>query len=93
MIVRFTPGTAAFGSWHMTRPGPVFTFGLGATGQMIPAFAAMVGDLLFERFPKLKVVSVEAGCGYAAYLMDRLDELSHALEQEYAAKGRHKEKA
>ena len=74
VIVRFTPGTAAFGSWHETRPGPVFTFGLGATGQMIPAFAAMVSDLLFERFPRLKVVSVEAGCGYAAYLMDRLDE-------------------
>lgn len=74
VIVRFTPGTAAFGSWHATRPGPIFTFGLGATGQMIPAFAAMVSDLLFERFPRLKVVSVEAGCGYAAYLMDRLDE-------------------
>lgn len=74
VIVRFTPGTAAFGSWHLTRPGPTFTFGLGATGQMIPAIAAMVSDLLFERFPKLKIVSVEAGCGYAAYLMDRLDE-------------------
>src|SRR5262249_58948763 len=24
--------------------------------------------------PKLKIVSVEAGCGWAAYLMDRLDE-------------------
>ena len=34
----------------------------------------MVVDLLFERFPQLKIVSVEAGCGYAAYLMDRLDE-------------------
>jgi predicted TIM-barrel fold metal-dependent hydrolase len=29
---------------------------------------------LFERFPRLKMVSVEAGCGHAAYLMDRLDE-------------------
>ena len=34
----------------------------------------MVTDLVFERFPRLKMVSVEAGCGYAAYLMDRLDE-------------------
>ncbi len=74
VIVRFTPGSAAFGSWHLTRPGPIFSFGLGATGQMIPALAAMTTDLLFERFPKLKIVSVEAGCGYAAYLMDRLDE-------------------
>jgi predicted TIM-barrel fold metal-dependent hydrolase len=36
--------------------------------------ASLVTDLLFERFPALKIVSVEAGCGYAAYLMDRLDE-------------------
>ena len=49
-------------------------FGMGATGQLIPAMASLVTDLLFERFPKLKMVSVEAGCGYAAYLMDRLDE-------------------
>ena len=47
---------------------------MGATGQLIPALAAMVTDLLFERFPALKMVSVEAGCGWAAYLMDRMDE-------------------
>jgi predicted TIM-barrel fold metal-dependent hydrolase len=74
VIVRFTPGASAFSSWYLTRPGPIFTFGLGATGQMIPAIAAMTTDLLFERFPRLRIVSVEAGCGYAAYLMDRLDE-------------------
>lgn len=74
VIVRFTPGVSGFSSWHETKPGAVFGFGLGATGQLIPALAAMVTDLLFERFPRLKMVSVEAGCGYAAYLMDRLDE-------------------
>jgi len=74
VIVRFNPAGAAFSSWHLSRPGPTFTFALGATGQMIPAIAAMVSDLLFERFPKLKIASVEAGCGFAAYLMDRLDE-------------------
>lgn len=74
VIVRFTGGAGAFGQWHETRPGAVFGFGLGATGQMIPCLAAMVTDQLFERFPKLKIVSAEAGCGYAAYLMDRLDE-------------------
>ena len=74
VIVRFNPGTAAFASWYESKPGPIFTFGLGATGQMIPALAAMITDQLFERFPKLKIVSVEAGCGFAAYLMDRLDE-------------------
>ncbi len=74
VIVRFTAGAGSFGAWHMTRPGSVFTFGLGATGQMIPAMAAMTVDGLFDRFPALKIVSVEAGCGFAAYLMDRLDE-------------------
>jgi len=74
VVVRFAGGEGAFGSWHATRPGPVFSFGMGATGQLVPALAAMVTDGLFERFPRLKMVSVEAGCGYAAYLMDRLDE-------------------
>ncbi|MFI4933501.1 MAG: amidohydrolase family protein [Caulobacterales bacterium] len=74
VIVRFGGAFSPFVHWQETRPGPVFSFGLGATGQLIPALAAMVTDLLFERFPALKMVSVEAGCGYAAYLMDRLDE-------------------
>jgi predicted TIM-barrel fold metal-dependent hydrolase len=73
VIVRFT-GRGAFAAWHETRPGTVFGFALGATGQLVPALGAMVTDLLFERFPRLKMVSVEAGCGWAAYLMDRLDE-------------------
>ncbi len=73
VIVRFSGG-GGFGSWGLTRPGPTFSFGLGATGQMIPCLASMITDQLFERFPRLKMVSVEAGCGYAAYLMDRLDE-------------------
>jgi predicted TIM-barrel fold metal-dependent hydrolase len=74
VVVRFAGGAGPFGQWQETRPGLVFGFGLGATGQLIPALAAMVTDLLFERFPRLKMVSVEAGCGWAAYLMDRLDE-------------------
>ena len=79
VIVRFGGAATPFHFWHETKPGVVFSFGLGATGQMIPALAAMVVDLLFERFPRLKVVSVEAGCGYAAYLMDRLDEKRNLL--------------
>ena len=74
VIVRFSGGGGAFGQWHMTRPGSVFSFAMGATGQLIPAMASLVTDGVFERFPALKIVSVEAGCGYAAYLMDRLDE-------------------
>jgi predicted TIM-barrel fold metal-dependent hydrolase len=74
VIVRFEGAAVPFVHWHESGPGPVFSFGLGATGQMIPALTAMVTDQLFERFPRLKVISVEAGCGFAAYLMDRLDE-------------------
>jgi predicted TIM-barrel fold metal-dependent hydrolase len=29
---------------------------------------------VFERFPRLRVASLEAGCGWVPYLMDRLDE-------------------
>lgn len=79
VIVRFSGSAGGFGVWHETKPGPAFTFGLGATGQLMPALAAMVTDGLFERFPALKVVSVEAGCGWAAYLMDRLDEKAGIL--------------
>jgi len=79
VIVRFSGSAGGFGAWHETKPGPVFTFGLGATGQLMPAMAAMVTDGLFDRFPRLKIVSVEAGCGYAAYLMDRLDEKAEVL--------------
>jgi len=80
VIVRFSGG-GAFGTWHETRPGTVFSFAMGATGQLIPALGAMVTDLLFERFPALKMVSVEAGCGWAAYLMDRLDEKADVFRQ------------
>jgi uncharacterized protein len=73
VVVRFSGAAVPFADWHATSPGPLFGFGLGATGQLIPAIASMVTDGLFERFPQLKVVSVEAGAGYAPYLMDRLD--------------------
>ena len=66
VIVRFEGAAIPFSAWHKTGAGPVFGFGLGATGQLIPAMASLVLDLLFERFPTLKIVSVEAGCGYAA---------------------------
>ena len=72
VIVRFTAGAGSFGAWHMTRPGSVFTFGLGATGQMIPAMAAMTVDGLFDRFPKLKIVIGHTGEGLPFWLY-RLD--------------------
>ncbi|MFQ5426903.1 MAG: amidohydrolase family protein, partial [Gaiellales bacterium] len=60
--------------WYEPGEAPrVFGFGLGATLQVIPAVSAMVVDGLFDRFPALRVLCVEAGAGWAAYLMDRLD--------------------
>lgn len=53
---------------------PVFGFSLGGFAQIVPALMTMVCDGLFDRFPRLKVLCVEAGCGWAAYIMDRLDE-------------------
>lgn len=88
VIVRFSGSARPFGPWLETMPGPTFGFGLGATGQLIPALASMVLDGLFDRFPALKIVSVEAGCGFAAYLMDRLDEKHHFFQAASTLKDR-----
>ncbi len=85
VIVRFGGAAVPFAAWHQTGPGATFTFGLGAVGQLIPALASLVLDGLFDRFPGLKIVSVEAGCGFAAHLMDRLDE-KHQFFGKFVAK-------
>ena len=78
LIVRFNRSVnSASAMWWDSEKEPmniVFAFGLGGTMQLIPATAALVCDGLFDRFPNLKVTIVESGAGYAAYLMDRLDE-------------------
>ena len=66
--------TGFVGDWYDTPANRTFTFALGATSQVMPACMAMVMDGLFDKFPKLKLVAIEAGCGWAAYAMDRLDE-------------------
>ncbi|MEC8833191.1 MAG: amidohydrolase family protein [Pseudomonadota bacterium] len=83
VIVRFSGAAVPFSGWHGAQPrlGPTFGFGLGAPGQMIPALSSIILDGLFDRFPELKVVSVEAGCGWAAYLMDRLNEKDELLNE------------
>ncbi len=81
VVVRFGGSAAPFAAWQETGPGPVFSFGLGATAQLIPAMASLVVDGVYDRFPTLKIVSVEAGCGYAAYLMDRLDEKADVFRE------------
>ena len=77
LIVRFKRQVGLAGAqWY--EPGKetnaVFAFGLGGVMQLIPAVSSMVCDGLFDRFPRLKVLVVESGAGFAAYVMDRLDE-------------------
>ena len=77
LIVRFKRQVGLAGAdWYDRSEGinTVFAFGLGGTMQLIPAISSMVCDGLFDRFPRLKVLVVEAGAGFAAYVMDRLDE-------------------
>ena len=78
VIVRFnraTPNNASrISLLQKGQFSRVHTFGLGATFQIIPAVSSLVLSGLFDRFPKLKCLAVEAGSGWAAYLMDRLDE-------------------
>jgi predicted TIM-barrel fold metal-dependent hydrolase len=66
--------TGFVGEWYETPANRTFSFALGAASQVMPACMAMVMDGLFDKFPRLKVVAIEAGCGWAPYAMDRLDE-------------------
>ena len=77
LIVRFRRQVGLAGAgWYDSGKDSnlVFSFGLGGTMQLVPAVSSMVCDGLFDRFPRLKVLVVEAGAGFAAYVMDRLDE-------------------
>jgi uncharacterized protein len=44
-----------------------------ASGSVIEATADLILKGTFERFPRLKVVSVESGFGYVPYMLDSLD--------------------
>lgn len=58
----------------LTKPSRTFTFGLGATFQIIPAMASLILEGFFDRFPRIKCLCVEAGAGWAPYIAHRLDE-------------------
>jgi uncharacterized protein len=75
VIVRFNRGPGLLGNFY--RPGDfraVYGFALGGFAQVVPAVMTMVADGLFDRFARLKVLCVEAGCGWAPYIMDRMDQ-------------------
>ena len=58
----------------LVEPSRTYSFGMGATFQIIPAMASLVMSGFFDRFPKLKLLCVEAGAGWAPYIAHRLDE-------------------
>ena len=74
VVVRFSGAAVPYAAWHLAGAGVAFGFALGAPGQIVPAVATMVLDGTFDRIPDLRVLCVEGGCGWAAHLMDRLDE-------------------
>jgi uncharacterized protein len=85
LVVRLGEANAA-GRWYGSRVEDVieapevnagallFNFSVGGTLQLIPAITSMVSDGVFDRHAELKVVCVESGAGWAAYMMDRMDE-------------------
>ncbi|MFN0149035.1 MAG: amidohydrolase family protein [Dehalococcoidia bacterium] len=58
----------------LIEPSRTFAFGLGATYQVIPAMASLIMTGFFDRFPRMKLLCVEAGAGWAPYIAHRLDE-------------------
>ncbi len=79
VVVRFGGSGLPYEPWMHAGAGMLFGFTLGAPGQIIPTVTSMVLDGVFDRVPDLEVVCVEAGCGWAAHLMDRLDEKAETV--------------
>ena len=90
VVVRFSGAGRPFGDWLDAGAGMMFGFSLGSTAQLIPAIAHITLSGVFDRIPALKVVAVEAGCGWAPYLMDRLDEKHHIIGGMNPAPTKHK---
>jgi predicted TIM-barrel fold metal-dependent hydrolase len=76
VIVRFNRLVENPGRFHslLTEPSRTYGFAMGATFQIIPAMASLVMSGFFDRFPRLKLLCVEAGAGWAPYIAHRLDE-------------------
>ncbi len=75
VIVRFNRRPGILGDFYAAGEfRAVWGFALGGFAQVVPAALTMIADGLFDRFPRLKVLCVEAGCGWAPYMMDRMDE-------------------
>lgn len=59
--------------WHEdSRPGFMY-LSMNAIQDPRMALTTMVYDGVFERFPRLRVATIEAGCGWVVEWVDRLD--------------------
>ena len=78
--LRFDTFTALL-PWQASRPrvGPLFGFSLNAYAQIIPTLGSLIYDHICERYPSIKLVAVELGCGFAAHMMDRMDDRAHTF--------------
>jgi predicted TIM-barrel fold metal-dependent hydrolase len=61
---------------------PDQAFVLAHPYSLMNQFTNMVGERLFDRFPRLKVAYLEGACGWVPYLIERLD-------RRYERKARH----
>jgi predicted TIM-barrel fold metal-dependent hydrolase len=87
VIVRFNRRSGILGDFYQVGEfRAVWGFALGGFAQVVPAALAMVADGLFDRFPRLKLLCVEAGCGWVPYMMDRMDEKYQHLGWTYPLK-------
>lgn len=78
VVVRFGAGMP-FDTWLQRGAGMLFGFSLGAPGQLMPALVNLILGGVFDRVPELRVLLVEAGAGWAPYLMDRLHQKQATL--------------
>lgn len=79
VVVRTGGAGRPFAPWLDGGAGLMFGFTLGAPGQIIPALTDLILGGTFDRVPGLKVLAVEAGAGWAPFLMDRLHEKHDTL--------------
>ncbi|HEX5806809.1 MAG TPA: amidohydrolase family protein, partial [Macromonas sp.] len=57
--------------------GAICNFVMGAMSQVIEPFAVLLASGVFERYPNLKIGSVEGGVGWVPWLLETLDYVYH----------------
>ncbi len=55
--------------------GAVLNFALGAMSQVVEPLAALLASGVFERFPNLRIGTIEGGVGWVPWLLETLDDI------------------